>query len=81
MFNEIWLSNLPVNGLLPVTVKGSLHYLVLIVNIMGEVIYYSKLNATSNFEVDMQNFSDGIYLLNITDLDTHESQTSKVIKY
>ncbi len=71
----------PINDFLTVTINGTQNYSITIVNIMGEVVYHSDKNSSSNIEVDMQRYANGVYMINITDLDTYETQTSKVIKH
>ena len=70
----------PVDELLSVTVRGSNNYSVTMVNMMGQVIYRLDANQLSNFEIKMSDFSNGLYILNVTDLDTHEKIKSKIIK-
>ena len=76
---EIKHSN-PINGTLSVSVNGTTNYSITIVNIMGQIVYNSNQNNYSLFSVDMTKFYNGVYILYVTDLDTEETVTSKIVK-
>ncbi len=69
----------PTNGLITISDKNEKFINIKIISFDGKQVYNKKIEATSNYQLDMSGFNQGIYIL-FVETESGFSITKKVIK-
>jgi len=75
-----FIYNNPVNDYLTLILDNSSNYAVCLMNLEGQLLYNETFMDGRSIEIDMQNFSKGIYFLTFIDEHTQITITLKIIK-
>ncbi len=73
------IHNNPVQEFLGVSFEETMNFEASLLSATGQVVFSSSYNNQNYFEIDMKEYSRGIYFLNIKDLNSTKSYSSKII--
>lgn len=70
----------PGKGDFNIGLPGSGKYLIKVINLSGKIVLTAEVAGAENFDIDLENNPDGMYMLYLEEVSTGEVHTIKLIK-